>query len=137
MELPNSRLFTMDIKEQYNQAIIRWWANRRLKYNKGLVIGGILAFISYAILGSLLIAPHDNDFEITLFTIFFQGVGYLVMMGIANIFYGLGSIVDRYYNKSNDEKFRQKLFNLGYWGSFSLPFLIPLLVVLTYFLKYT
>ena len=114
-----------------NKQISRqWWASRRLKYNKGLVIAGLLAFLLYAIVGSLLIPPRD--FEITLFTIFFQGIGYLCMMGVANIFYGLGSFVEKLYNKNNDERLRQQLFNLGYWFSFALPFSIPLLIAVLY-----
>ena len=115
----------------------KWWASRRLKYNKGLVIAGLLAFLLYAILSSLLIAPYVEDFEITLFTIFFQGIGYLIMIGVANIFYGLGPLVDKLYNKDNNERFRQRLFNFGYWFSFALPFSIPLLVVVTYFINYS
>lgn len=123
--------------QQTGQAINKWWASRRLKYNKGLVIAGLTAFLLYAILGSLLIAPYDRDFEITLFTLFFQGIGYLFMMGMANLFYGLGVFVDKNYNKSNDEKFRQKLFNLGFWFSFALPFSMPILVVVIYFVTYS
>jgi len=107
----------------------QWWASRRLRYNKGLVIAGLLAFLLYAIFGSLLIR---DDFEITLFTIAFQGIGYLFMIGVANIFYGLGPLVDGLYNRQNDESFRQRLFNFGYWFSFALPFSIPLLIVVIY-----
>ena len=67
----------MDIlDENIQQTSKQWWAGRRLKYNKGLVIAGITAFILYVILGSTLIMPYDEDFEITLFTTVFQGVGY-------------------------------------------------------------
>ncbi len=109
-----------------------WWARRRLKYNKGLVIAGITAFLLYAILGGIFIAPYDNEFEVTLFTIAFQGIGYLFIMLIANLFYNLGPFADNHFNKNNDEKFRQKMYNLGYWFSFGLPFLIPILIVVEY-----
>lgn len=130
-------MLPMKIKPTTNlDASAKWWADRRLKYNKGLIAAGVSAFLLYAILGSMLIAPHVNDFEITLFTIFFQGIGYLIMMGIANIFYGLGPLLDELYNISNDERFRQRLFNFGYWFSFALPFSIPVFIVITYFLNY-
>ena len=123
----------MDILDKKNQQTSReWWASRRLKYNKGLVIAGITAFFLYAILGSTLIMPYDSEFEITLFTIVFQGIGYLFMMFIANLFYNLGHIVGNMFNKNNDERFRQRLFNLGYWFSFGLPFLIPIIIVIMY-----
>ena len=113
-------------KTLIQQTYREWWASRRLKYNKGLVTAGLLAFLLYAIVGSLLI---KNDFEITLFTIAFQGIGYLFMIGVANIFYGLGPLVDGLFNQQNDKGFRQRLFNFGYWFSFMLPFSIPLFVV--------
>jgi hypothetical protein len=126
----------MTTEEEIQQKIKTWWASRRRKYNMGLLLAGILAFILYAILGMTLIAPYDNEFEITLFTTFFQGVGYLLMIGIANLFYGLGPYVDRRYNKKDDQIFRQRLFNLGYWGSFALPFLIPLFILISYFVEF-
>jgi len=113
-----------------------WWRAKRLKYNKGLVYAGILAFFTYAILSAFLIEPYEQDFDITLFTMAFQGFGYLIMMLIANVFYNLGSFVDKLLNKEDDEKFREKLFKMGYWFSFGLPFLIPVLVVIVFFVKY-
>jgi hypothetical protein len=113
--------------------IKQWWASRRRKYNIGLVIAGIVAFVLYAIAGSYLM--DDADFEISLFTIFGQGVGYLLMMVVANFAYRLGPYVDEHYNVLDDERFRRRLYRLGYWFSFGLPFLVPLLVVLEYLFK--
>jgi len=113
-----------------------WWSKRRLKYNKGLVIAGIVAFFLYVILASLLIEPYDRDFEITLFTTAFQGFGYLIMIGIANLFYFLGPFIDKQFNKEGNELFRSRLYNLGYCFSVSLPFLIPVIIVIQYFTIY-
>ena len=96
----------------------QWWQSRRLKYNKGLVLAGFLAFLAYCIVGEILIAPHE-EFEVTLFTIGFQGMGYLFMMLIANAFYNLGYLADRWFNSHNDDAFRIKLFKTGYWLSFA------------------
>jgi hypothetical protein len=63
-----------------------WWAKKRIKYNIGLIIAGFTTFLTYAVLGGILIAPYDNEFEVTLFTMFFQGIGYLFMMVVANLF---------------------------------------------------
>ena len=115
-----------------NKIINKWWADNRMKYNKGLILAGVLAFFCYAMLGSLLI----NDFEITLFSIFFQGIGYLFMMAIANVFYFLGPFADKNFNKDNNEYFRKNLFYFGYWFSFSLPFIIPALIVIIYLVNH-
>jgi hypothetical protein len=82
-----------------------WLASQRCKYNKGLVIAGISAFILYVVLGSVLIAPYDDDFEITFFTTFFQGIGYLFMMAVANLFYNLEYTVEQIFRKTEDIKF--------------------------------
>jgi hypothetical protein len=114
------------------QTINQWWESRRPRYNIGLLISGALAFTLYATLGS---AWGDSDFEITIFTTIFQGVAYLFMIGIANIFYFLGPYVDKRMNKSDNGHFRRRLFNLGFWFSCSLPFLIPMLLFVSYLLK--
>lgn len=113
-----------------------WWRNKRLKYNLGLIVAGFFAFICYAILGTKLIMPYDENFEITLFTIAFQGTGYLIMMVVANLFYNLGYWADKNYNKRNSGLFRHRLFNLGFWFSFALPFLIPLVIIIEYFIEF-
>ena len=115
------------------QSSKQWWAKRRLNYNKGLLISGVIAFLTYAILGGLLIAPHDSSFEVTLFTTIFQGLGYLVMMLVANIFYNLGQFVDTNFNDQDSDAFRKRLYHLGFWFSVALPFLIPALIVFEYF----
>jgi len=120
-----------------NKAIDEWWSKRKARYNIGLIFAGIIAFILYVILGSTLLAPYDKQFEITLFSIFFQGIGYLIMIVIANLFYQLGPYVDKQNNVRNSEKYRQRLFKLGFWCSFALPFLIPILVIIKYLVDYS
>jgi hypothetical protein len=119
-----------------NKLIKNWWSERRWKYNRGLVIAGIVAFFLYAVLGGILIEPHDDTFEVTLFTTAFQGMGYLIMILVANVFYNLGPLLDRLLNKKNSEKFRTNLYNIGFWFSFGLPFLIPVLIIIQYFTLY-
>lgn len=113
-----------------------WWTERRLYYNVGLIVSGIVAFIVYMILGVTLIMPYDNDFEITLFTIVFQGIEYVIMMLIANLFYALGNRIDLDLNKENSAKFRKRLFNIGFGFSVALPFLAPIMILITYYLNF-
>jgi len=122
------------IKEDNTPDVTRWWSERRRKYNKGLVIAGFTAFIAYAVLGELLIAPYDRYFEITLFTTLFQGIGYLFMVLVANLFYNLGPFLDKHFNTKNSNFFRNSLFYLGFWFSVGLPFLIPAMIIVEYLL---
>ena len=104
-----------------------WWGARRLRYNVGLVVAGILAFVAYAVVGSTLLSS-DVDFEITPFTIFFQGIGYLLMIGVANVCYFLGPFSERVIRPSEPERYRVLCYRLGFWFSVLLPFSIPALV---------
>ncbi|HTD67736.1 MAG TPA: hypothetical protein VK846_14515 [Candidatus Limnocylindria bacterium] len=107
-----------------------WWSKRRLSYNLGLVCAGILSFVAYAVVGWTLV-PEYADFEITLFTTLFQGVGYLFMIGIANIFYFLGPLSERVVHPENPERYRRICFRLGFWFSVLLPFGIPVLLAMS------
>ncbi|MDP9082012.1 MAG: hypothetical protein M3O71_31745 [Bacteroidota bacterium] len=106
----------------------QWWLYKRIEYNKGLVIAGIIAFALYCVLGPIIIAPHE-EFEETIFEIAFQGFAYLIMICVANVFYTLGWIVDTSFNKNNSLLFRKRLFAIGYWFSFALPILLILSVI--------
>jgi hypothetical protein len=106
----------------------QWWWSKRRKYNKGLLISGFIAFMLYCILGELVIAPHE-EFEETIFEMAFQGFFYLLMIGVANLFYSLGWLIDISFNKSNSQLFRNRLFGIGYWFSFFLPIILILSVM--------
>jgi len=113
-----------------------WWENRRKKYNTGLILSGIVSYILSVVLGSILIAPYDSEFEITIFSFIFQGFIFLIAVPIANLFYNLGAFTDEHFNKKNEDKFRKKIYNLGFWFSVGLPFLIPILIIIEYFTCY-
>jgi hypothetical protein len=104
-----------------------WWGSRRLRYNIGLVVAGILAFICYVIVvfwGISLGAIPDAG-AITLLTTVFQGIGYLFMMAVANLCYFLGPWSERFLQPKNPDQYRTVTFRLGFWFSVLLPFTIP------------
>ena len=111
------------------QRIRQWWEHRRLRYNLGLLFSGALAFLLWDIVGPKVIGP---EFDITLFALFFQGIAFGAMMGLANIFYFLGPFVDRRRNLSDDDHFRLRLFNIGFWFSISLPLILPIWLLVKY-----
>jgi hypothetical protein len=114
--------------------IRNWWWTRRGKYNLGLLIAGFVAFLLYNILGPIFIAPHAVEFEDTIFEMAFQGMFYLIMMLIANAFYTFGSLIDLSINTGNSNRFRERLFALGYWFSVALPSLVILGIMLKFML---
>lgn len=113
-----------------NKAELRkeWWRKKRLNYNVGLLISGILAFILYVIVVEFIVIKSEKNWEgeLTIFTILLQGIGYLIMIGIANLFYYLGSVSESIIEPKNSGKYRNLAYNIGYWFSCGIPFLIPL-----------
>jgi hypothetical protein len=107
-----------------------WWRARRLRYNIGLAVAGILAFICYVIVCSTLLPRvlDASEIKVTVFTTLFQGVGYLFMMGVANVLYYLGPLSERVVRPVNVEGYRQICYRLGFWFSVLLPFSIPVLL---------
>jgi uncharacterized membrane protein len=118
-------------KENNNQ-IKDWWSKKRALYNAGIFISGIISFILYCFVGYVFIYPIDEEFEITLFTIFFQGIGYAFFIIIANLFYNLGYILDISLNENNSESYRNKLFKIGFITTIAFPFSIPILLFIEY-----
>ena len=88
------------------------------------MVAGILAFVAYVTVCVTLL-PEDADAEITPFTILFQGVGYLFMMGLANVCYFIGPLSERFIRPAEPERYRVICYRLGFWFSVLLPFSIP------------
>ena len=121
----------LNMNTEYLSVSKKWWWSKRLKYNKGLLLSGFITFLLCCILGLTIIARHE-EFEETILAIVFQGTAYLIMIGVANIFYTLGWIIDISFNNNNSQQFRERLFALGYWFSFALPILIILSVMVRF-----
>ena len=115
-----------------------WWEKRRKLYNGALVVAGLGAFACYAaVLDHFSCEGPDcrgsaEDTEITLFTIAFQGAGYLFAMGVANVMFGLGAFSERIVLPKNVERWRRSCFLLGLSFSVALPFAVPVLVALRF-----
>jgi len=107
----------------------RWWGRRRLRCNIGLIVAGGLAFACYvAIVDRRIGNGSMPDAEITLFTTAFQGIGYLFMMGIANLCYFAGPLSEGVVKPKNVLRYRRVMFWTGFCFSVLLPFSIPALV---------
>ncbi|MDB6075824.1 MAG: hypothetical protein JWO89_3464 [Verrucomicrobiaceae bacterium] len=100
---------------------------RRFHYNVGLVIAGVLAFAAYVIVGWSF--PPDDEFEITVFDTFFQGIGYVFMMLLANVCFFLGPVSERYFKPVDVASYRRRNYARGFWFSVLLPFSIPALMI--------
>jgi hypothetical protein len=105
-----------------------WWGSRRRRYNVALVAAGVVAFVCY--LGALQARCADTPgVEVTLFTILFQGIGYLIAMGVANVFYLIGPGLERFVRPVARPNYRRWAFRAGLAFSIALPFAIPLAIL--------
>ena len=106
-----------------------WWADHRLRYNVILVVAGIVAFLCYCAAFEVRCLGVPEA-EITCFTTCFQAVGYLIGIGIANIFYSFGYLVERLLKPRSPEGYRRIAYGAGVTFSVALPFSIPAMILL-------
>ncbi len=112
----------------------QWWASQRRRYNIGLIVAGLAAFVCYVTVVFTFEERIPNA-EITVFTTLFQGIGYLIMIGLANVCFFLGPIAEKTIRPKDVNRFRTITFGLGYWGSVALPFIIPVLLLIEVFVQ--
>jgi hypothetical protein len=68
--------------------------------------------------------------DVTIFTTIFQGFGYLLAMGLANLFYYLGPGMERFVVPAFRATYRRWVFRAGLFFSVALPFMVPLVVLI-------
>lgn len=104
----------------------RWWEARRLRYNTGLAIAGWSAYALFWLLQFGFDGSPASSWQGALGMTLFLGTGFLVLMGLANIFFLLGILTESVARPDDLDHFRTTAWNLGFWGSMALPFLFPL-----------
>lgn len=124
---PDCSPSTADSGISTGTASLTWWEARRWRYNVGLVFAGVLAFLCYATVCYTLLprVVDPSRIEINVFTTLFQGVGYLLMMGVANVCYFLGPLSEWLFRPKDVERYRRVCYQTGFWFSVLLPFGIP------------
>ena len=103
-----------------------WWQARRLRYNLTLGAGG---WVCYALAVGLNYAFHHPVWRAWrggLGMTIFLGAVFLVVMGLANVFYLLGPSLEGSVKPADVERYRKTAFSMGLWGSLAVPALFPL-----------
>jgi hypothetical protein len=111
----------------------QWWESRRLRYNVGLLLAGLSAFILYLIVYFTFGSRLPMEIDVTIFTVLFHGIAFAFYVFVANVFYFLGAWSERLPRIRSLEAHRRTTFALGFWLSVALPFLEPLLLAYTAF----
>jgi hypothetical protein len=105
-----------------------WWARHRLRYNIALIFAGLLAFICFAIVAE---CCPVLEIEITVFTLVFQLIGYILAIAVANICYQLGPWGEQILAPKDLRRYRRIAFDLGLSFSALLPFVIPVFLTIS------
>ena len=103
-----------------------WWQARRLRYNLTLAVGGWVAYGLAVGLNYAFGNPLWKDWRGALGSTIFLGVGYLVIMGFANVCYLLGPAVEGWARPADIVRYRRTAFAMGLWGSLLVPATFPL-----------
>src|SRR5215469_5143744 len=104
-----------------------WWQARRLRYNITLAAGGWIAYFLIVALNYAFGHPVWRDSRNALGITLYLGVGYLIIMGVANVFYLLGPAVEAWVKPRDVDRYRRNAFAMGNWGSLIVPLSCPLL----------
>lgn len=104
----------------------RWWESRRLRYNIGLAVAGVLAWCLFLLETSLL----NDRFSISVSMTLAQGLAWLVAMGVANLLFLFGPVSETVLKPQDPAAYRRRVFGLGFWFSMAVPFLFPAVVMI-------
>lgn len=89
-----------------------WWLHQRIKFNKALMISGMLTFVIYTLFTAQIFgSPY---LTVTLNTMMVELIVYVFYMLMANLFYTIGWLSDLAFNTANTQKFRLYVFTGGY-----------------------
>ena len=73
----------------------QWWERRRLRYNVGLLLAGLSAFVLYLAVYFTFGNRLPIEIDVTIFTIVFHGIAFAFYVFVANVFYCLGAWSER------------------------------------------
>ena len=109
----------------------QWWEARRPRYNLGLAAGGFVAWalfvLEVAVARPILLDRLSLDLSLSM--TLGQGLAFLTIMAVANVCYLAGALSETVLKPSDAAGYRRRMWGLGFWLSFALPFLFPALIL--------
>ena len=107
-----------------NPSAQTWWRKRRLVYNAGLVVAGMSAMTLLAMVleFSRCRAPDIQGAPLKLV---YLALGYGAAMGVANLLFSLGPLLEARLPAARVARFRRWAFALGFGISMALPLAVP------------
>lgn len=106
-EMPAEILDADLLQPDVQQATQTWWERRRPLFNQSLILAGLAAFLFYH-----LMTRTDTDgfnfMEPGAYLLLLQIIAYVIYMGVANLFFNLGPILETGKKLEEPHLFRQK-----------------------------
>jgi hypothetical protein len=100
----------------------QWWESKRFRYNKIMLCAAPISFFCLFLVWWIF-EDKLPCLEITGFSIVFGCIFFFICLGVANIFYLLGPLLESLIRPHSTNSFRLKLFMLGTGFSLFLIFL--------------
>lgn len=98
-----------------------WWERQRGKFNISLLWGGGIVMILYTILYHQYLFNPYTSLRFGLMSILFMVVIYLIYMGVANLFYNLGVMLETLLEPRDIFHYRHSAFGVATWCAIGLP----------------
>lgn len=90
-----------------------WWEVHRGKFNWSLLFAGLVAFLLNAIILPIIVADIPQfGLQGGIFQFLIQSLAYLIYIGVANVFFTLGPLMENIFNPKDLAQFRKNTFNL-------------------------
>ncbi|MCB0572070.1 MAG: hypothetical protein KDC66_20030 [Phaeodactylibacter sp.] len=100
-----------------------WWEAGRRNFNRGLALAGVGAgMLYYGVLHFVVNANCFSDSRFGWLSFGFQFAAYLVYMGVANLTYNIGLILENVRQPEKLEVFRLRLYSWLFWLAVAMPF---------------
>lgn len=125
---------TLDAEMTQGQSVnepFEWWEARRGRFNRGLALAGLAAVVCYYMLLYCQFRWHIfSEFRFNWMFFFFQLAAYMVYMGLANLIYNLGLILESMWPPADLPSFRRKLFGWLYGVGVGVPIVLVVYLIL-------
>jgi hypothetical protein len=103
-----------------------WWQSQRRRYNVWLIAAALICALSLMVIWAFF-ETRLPCLEVTFFTLLFQGILFVIGLGVANVCYFFGPLSEKFLRPRNVVAFRRWAFRAGTSFSLLLIFLPVLL----------
>ena len=111
-----SNIHTLDedlLEDRKHQKSQEWWEQQRSKFNWSLLIAGVVAFILNSFLLPLVVADMPQfGWGRNLFLLLLQLLTYLIYIGVANVFFSIGPLVENVIQLNDINRYRNICFKI-------------------------